>query len=103
MDFGSWEGQPWDAVPREELDAWAGDVWHYKAGGAESAAMVAARYRLWVEAVQTTRMNVVVAVTHAGVIRVALACSGRSYAAEWSTAAVEFGGVYGIGVPERAT
>ena len=25
MDFGAWEGQPWDAIARSEFDAWTGD------------------------------------------------------------------------------
>jgi alpha-ribazole phosphatase len=38
MHFGSWEGTPWKSVPRLELDAWASEVWTYRAGGGESAA-----------------------------------------------------------------
>ena len=26
MDFGEWEGQPWDAIDRDALDAWAADT-----------------------------------------------------------------------------
>jgi len=73
MDFGSWEGRSWDQVPRDELDAWARDLWHYRPGGAESAAMVAARWQRWVKRVGNDGHDAVVAVTHAGVIRVALA------------------------------
>jgi alpha-ribazole phosphatase len=78
MHFGAWEGVPWESVPRAELDAWAAHVWDYRAGGGESAAMVAARWRSW-----TTRLAAgssgapVIAVTHAGLIRVALAGSNR--------------------------
>src|SRR5579872_1552412 len=25
LDFGAWEGQSWDAIPRAELDRWAAD------------------------------------------------------------------------------
>jgi alpha-ribazole phosphatase len=32
MDFGGWEGRLWDGLPRAELDAWAGDFAHYRAG-----------------------------------------------------------------------
>jgi alpha-ribazole phosphatase len=72
MDFGSWEGRAWDQVPRAQLDAWARDIWHYRPGGVESAAMVAARWQRWVKHVGNGD-DAVVAVTHAGVIRVALA------------------------------
>ena len=26
MNFGDWEGRPWDSIPRAEIDAWAADV-----------------------------------------------------------------------------
>jgi alpha-ribazole phosphatase len=47
LDFGAWEGTRWDALPRGELDAWARDVWHYRPGDGESAAMVEERWRVW--------------------------------------------------------
>ena len=28
MDFGAWEMQPWDAIPRDQIDAWAADPAH---------------------------------------------------------------------------
>jgi alpha-ribazole phosphatase len=76
LHFGAWEGLPWKSVPREELDAWAADVWSYRVGGGESTAMVAARWRGWCTRVAAQiggRGIPVVAVTHAGLIRVALA------------------------------
>lgn len=74
--FGAWEGLRWESVPREELDAWAADVWSYRAGGGDSTAMVAARWRGWCTRVGAQfrgRALSAVAVTHAGLIRVALA------------------------------
>ena len=38
MDFGEWEGQPWDAIDRDALDAWAADTLHYTPPGGESVA-----------------------------------------------------------------
>jgi|SRR5271155_1906261 len=95
MSFGSWEGQPWQALPREQLDAWAGDVWDYRPGGAESAAMVAQRWKQWSQEVRRSA-ETAVAVTHAGVIRVALACAGQLDASRWANTPIEFGGVYCI-------
>jgi len=80
MHFGAWEGVPWTSVPRVELDAWATDVWTYRPGGGESAAMVAARWRRWAARVAARiaeRDAPVIAVTHAGLIRIALAGAGR--------------------------
>jgi alpha-ribazole phosphatase len=80
MHFGAWEGVPWTSVPRLELDAWASNVWTYRAGGGESAAMVDARWRRWTARVIAgiaERGAPVIAVTHAGLIRIALAGAGR--------------------------
>jgi alpha-ribazole phosphatase len=93
MNFGRWQGLAWDAVPRQELDAWAKDVWGHRPGGGESAEMVAARWQRWLSQLPRNSGSSIVAVTHAGVIRVALACSGRLDAASALEAAVPFGSV----------
>jgi alpha-ribazole phosphatase len=79
MHFGAWEGLPWESVPRAELDAGATQAWTYCAGGGESAAMVAARWRRWAArvAAEVAERTPVIAVTHAGLIRVALAGACR--------------------------
>jgi len=74
MHFGAWEGLAWESVPRAELDAWAIQLWAYRSGGGESAAMVAARWRRWISAAGIAGQDTpLIAVTHAGLIRVALA------------------------------
>jgi alpha-ribazole phosphatase len=100
MDFGTWEGRSWDTVPRAELDAWAGDVWGYRPGGGESAVMVAERWRRWSGRARRTA-SPVVAITHGGFIRVALACTGQSSAEEFARGSVAFGSVYRIDLGER--
>jgi alpha-ribazole phosphatase len=96
MSFGAWEGRDWEDVPRDQLDAWAADVWDYRPGGTESAAMVAERWRRW-STLMRRSMNVsVVAVTHAGVIRVALACAGLLNTATFSRSAIDFGSVHRV-------
>jgi alpha-ribazole phosphatase len=98
MNFGQWQGLAWDAVPREEIDAWAKDLWHYRPGGGESAEMVAARWRRWLSLLPRDGAGVV-AVTHAGVIRVALARSGQSDGDAALMAPVPFGSVHCLEVP----
>jgi alpha-ribazole phosphatase len=102
MSFGEWEGRDWEAVPRDQLDAWAADVWGYRPGGAESAAMVAERWRRWSRLIRRTMNVSVVAVTHAGVIRVALACAGLLNTTTFSTSAIGFGSVHRIDVEKGA-
>jgi alpha-ribazole phosphatase len=98
MDFGSWEGRAWDQVPRDQLDAWARDLWHYRPGGVESAAMVAARWQRWVKRLRGTGDGAVVAVTHAGVIRVALALASVPRSAALLQVPVAFGSVHSFDV-----
>jgi broad specificity phosphatase PhoE len=43
MDFGTWEMQPWDAIPRAGIDAWAADMVNYQPGGGESVLQMATR------------------------------------------------------------
>jgi alpha-ribazole phosphatase len=99
MNFGQWQGLAWDDVPREELDAWAKDVWGYRPGGGESAEMVADRWQRWLAQLPLNDGGSVVAVTHAGVIRVALARSGHVEGDAALTAPVPFGSVHRLDFP----
>jgi alpha-ribazole phosphatase len=78
LDFGSWQGRRWSDIPREELDAWAADLWHYSPGSGESAASAARRWRTWVDSLLDQSLDTVIAVTHAGLIRVAHAVESAS-------------------------
>ncbi|MCD2512891.1 histidine phosphatase family protein [Comamonas endophytica] len=69
MDFGAWEGQPWEAVPRAELDAWAGDLHGYAPGGGEPLAAMLARIAGALDASGEGEEADVVWITHAGVAR----------------------------------
>jgi alpha-ribazole phosphatase len=43
LDFGAWEGQPWSAIGRDELDRWAADPVEFAPPGGESGAALIAR------------------------------------------------------------
>ena len=43
LDFGEWEGLPWDNVPRNALDIWAADPLAFAPPGGESGADLIAR------------------------------------------------------------
>jgi alpha-ribazole phosphatase len=45
LDFGAWEGLPWDDVPRAALDAWAASPMGFAPPGGESGASLVARVR----------------------------------------------------------
>jgi alpha-ribazole phosphatase len=98
MDFGSWEGRRWDEVPQEDLDEWARDLWCYRPGGGESARAVASRWQGWLEHLRHAHADSdqVIAVTHAGVMRVALAQSGALALGDVAQLPIEFGSVQEI-------
>jgi alpha-ribazole phosphatase len=45
LDFGAWDGSPWAAVPRNELEAWTADFASYRPGGGESVERLLRRAR----------------------------------------------------------
>ena len=90
MDFGQWEGQPWDRIDRAELDAWVAAFASYRPGGGENLTGMLARVAAALQAhchtrpeahhqadhhagsepaAQQTQTRDVVWITHAGVIR----------------------------------
>jgi len=69
MEFGTWEGLAWDAIPLVAMQAWTDDFGAHRFGGVESANEVLARVAsLWDEAQQQPEENQVW-ITHAGVAR----------------------------------
>lgn len=83
MDFGSWEMQPWDAIPRAGIDAWAEDVVHYQPGGGESVLRMAQRIAAFHADLQRQLGGgSAVVVCHAGAMRLLSACHGGMAPAE---------------------
>ena len=87
FDFGTWEGVRWDCIPRAELDAWAADFFHARPHGGESVQMLRERVADAIADYRRSGESHVV-VTHAGVIKAALAQAGHPDG--WK-AVVEFG------------
>ncbi|TDG09128.1 alpha-ribazole phosphatase [Paraburkholderia guartelaensis] len=75
MDFGAWEMQRWDAIEREQIDAWAANFEHAREHGGESVAQFDARVSGWFDTLDAREKSTVWAVTHAGVIRTVTARS----------------------------
>lgn len=69
MHFGAWEMQPWDAIPRADIDAWAADMVHYRPGGGESVLQTAAR----IAAFYDDLSGDAIVICHAGAMRLLLA------------------------------
>jgi alpha-ribazole phosphatase len=97
MDFGRWELQRWDAIPRVAFDDWMADFAHHRFGGAESTQQVIERVADALDAQRAAGVAQAVWVTHAGVIRAVqfIAAHGRGpirEAIEWPRASPEPGG-----------
>ena len=99
MDFGSWEGRPWEQIPRPDIDAWATDLATYAPGGGESLTAMLRRVQ---QALQHSwghgsgqGLRDVVWVTHAGVIRCVQWLqqhgNGLPTSAEWNLPAPGYG------------
>ena len=83
LDFGVWEMQPWDAIPRAEIDAWANAPIDYQPGGGESVMQMAARVSaFYLDVLRGDFGNHpddnIIVICHAGTIRLLLACQGYS-------------------------
>lgn len=94
MNFGAWEGQRWDALPRHELDAWTDNFSQWQCGGGESVAQFMQRVgQAW--DVFTAQHSTGVWICHAGVIRAAvLIAQGQreiQQAGQWPSQAPAFG------------
>ena len=69
LDFGLWEGKPWDSVPRAELDRWAAAPLTFRAPGGESGAELVARVSGFAARLLAEGRDVVV-VSHGGPLRI---------------------------------
>ena len=96
MNFGSWEGRPWDEVPHAELDAWAADVGGYVPPGGESACALQQRALDFIAALTVPEAIIV---THAGVIRVLLAHWRDIPPAGWPQLAFAYGSLTTVEIP----
>lgn len=95
MDFGQWEGRPWETIAPAEHVAWMADFAGYRCGGGESVAAFMARVRLSLEATRATGADTLW-ITHGGVVRATtLLVRGAAMprqAADWPRAGgLEFG------------
>ena len=90
IDFGRWEGQKWENVPRDELDAWSLDVMGAQPHGGESLAMVTRRVKEALnEHLGQQSERPALFVVHSGIIRVIYAMLDGE-AAAWN-ANIAFG------------
>jgi len=73
MDFGAWELRSWDEIPRAQLDAWAAAPLTYAPPGGESVSALRARVVAFLAERRASGDEDFAMVTHAGVMRIAVA------------------------------
>ena len=96
LDFGRWEGRPWDAIPADEIEAWKDDLLDYAPGGGESLRMLWARVQRWREDALAPIDERAIVVTHQGPIRALAAQLCGQPVERMFTRRVPWGGVIGI-------
>ena len=69
LDFGDWEGRPWESVPRAELDRWAAEPMGFAPPGGESGAALIARVHAFAACLHRCRQDCAV-VSHGGPLKV---------------------------------
>jgi len=69
IDFGKWEMRKWDDIPRTESDAWMQDFVHIAPPHGESYIQLQHRVVDFYHSLLSSRCEVAVLITHAGVIR----------------------------------
>lgn len=79
LDFGRWEMQAWEQIPRDGLDAWAAAPLTYAGHGGESVAMMQARVTEALDEITADCLWV----THAGVMKLVCAQLLRLPEAQW--------------------
>jgi alpha-ribazole phosphatase len=98
MSFGVWEGLAWDAITREDIDAWAADPLGYRPRGGETVGELASRVeQIWREAAATTRHELWI--THAGPMRCLYALMRKQPLAQCLDQRFEYGEVLELGAP----
>jgi alpha-ribazole phosphatase len=105
MNFGCWELQPWDAIPRTAIDDWVSDFAHHRFGGVESTHCVIDRVAQAITDLHAALgpNGQAVWITHAGVIRAVnfLAQHGFQQFADlerWPSAAIPPGALQEIDI-----
>lgn len=94
MDFGQWEGVPWDGISRTALDAWAGDPLDFEIPGGESCRQLIHRVRAALADIERLDRSRVAVVTHGGPIRAAVASLEDRPPEEMLALAVPFGSIH---------
>lgn len=97
IDFGDWEGQPWDGIDRTLLDRWAVDVLNFVPPGGESVARLQERVIDFACSLHIPRVAIV---SHAGVMRALFGHWRQLPASEWTQLQFDFASITEIEIAQ---
>ncbi len=101
LDFGDWEGRRWQDLGREAIDAWSRGLPDLSAPNGETLTAMAVRCASWLKSLQPSE-SPVLAVTHAGPIRVIRAILDGKELLTHFTAAIPFAEPIELQLPTEA-
>ena len=93
LDFGLWEMQAWDAVPRDALDEWARNYLHVPCPQGESLEGMQERVLRFWYGLPRRGLSPIILVTHAGPIRIILSHLLERPVQEMFSLPVDFAGI----------
>lgn len=97
LDFGDWEGQRWDDIPRSESDVWAQDTWNRASPGGETEREMWQRVSsVAAHLTQLTQLQRLAVVSHGGPLRVLRCVLTQTAASERWSLSMEMGQVVRI-------
>jgi alpha-ribazole phosphatase len=96
LNFGDWEMQAWEALNRDEINAWAKNPVDYAPPNGESVNELQARVHDFLAEHYTKKMTQAALVTHAGVMKVIVGLTQGLAPAEWMALRFGFGDVVPI-------
>lgn len=100
LDFGHWEGRAWEAIPRAESEHWMADFVHRAPPNGESYAALQVRVVACLSEIRQHGVEQAVVVSHAGVIRAALAwLHNIPLAQSFTQIHVDYGAVIDVTLP----
>ena len=101
--FGAWEGNAWDNIARNEIDAWAADIMGYAPPGGESAQQLMRRVQALLSDIAQLPQRSIALVAHGGSIKAMLAQIGDMPLADTLNWEIGYGGVICVRNLERAS
>ncbi len=69
VNFGAWEGKPWNEIPQNELNPWMNDFVNVAPPEGESLVNMHKRISDFIKILRTQSHQKILIITHAGVIR----------------------------------